>query len=146
MQENGKNSSWLTSIWTKHRDNWITVAEMWGRRILLEWWPLVKRNRNQLLKYSGWVRKEYLTNGIIREYNMKLEPRIFGRTGKIKRKNSSSVFKWRWETPPKLLRYSGRMKKRKGWTKDEKNLKAILEMTSDWWNSYLHQTSKRIWD
>ena len=47
----------------------------------------------QLLTYSGWLRKEYLTNGIIREDNMKLEPRIFERTGKIERKNSSSVFK-----------------------------------------------------
>ena len=25
----------------------------------------MKRNRSQLLTYSGWVRKEYLTNGMI---------------------------------------------------------------------------------
>ena len=44
MQKNKEIMSWLKNTWTKHRDNWITVAEMWGRRILLERWPPVKRN------------------------------------------------------------------------------------------------------
>ena len=41
---------------------------------------------------------------------MKLEPRNFERTDKIQRKTSSTIFNRRRETPPKLLRYSGRMK------------------------------------
>ena len=43
------------------------------------------------------------------EDGIKLEPWIFKRMDKICRKNSSLVFKWRRETPQKLLRYFGRM-------------------------------------
>ena len=109
MQKNKEIMSWLKNTWTKHRDNWITVAEMWGRRILLEWWPPVKRNGKTTPEILRMGEKEYLTNGIIREDNMKLEPRIFKRMGKIYRKNSSSIFKAEnddekhhrncWETP-----------------------------------------------
>ena len=51
-----------------------------------------KRENNSWHTPDGWE-KEYLTNGIIWEDNMKLEPRIFERTSKILRKNSSSIFK-----------------------------------------------------
>ena len=32
----------------------------------------------------------------------------------------------------------------KGWTNEEKNLKAILEKAYDWWNPYLRHTSKQF--
>ena len=141
MQNNKEIMSWLKNTWTKHRDNWITVAEIWGRRILLEWWPPVKQNRNQLLKYSEWVRKEYLTNGINREDKKKLEPWIFER--KDLKENSSAIFKWRRETPPKIIEVLRENEKRRGWANNEmiwnRSWKAC-----DWWNPFLCHTWKEL--
>ena len=59
----------------KHRVNWITVAEMMAS-------SETKQKSTPDILWIG-EKKEYLTNGIIREDNMKLEPRNFERTGKI---------------------------------------------------------------
>ena len=83
MQKNKEIMSWLKNTWRKHRNNWITVTEMWGQEFFWNdglWW---KETGKQLLTYSGWVRKEYLTNGIIQDDSMKLEPRNFESTDKI---------------------------------------------------------------
>ena len=92
-----------------------------------------------------WMgKKEYLTNRIIREDNMKLDRESLREQTRFReKKNSSSTFKWRRETPPKLLRYSGRMKSEGGWANNEKNLKVILEKACDWWNPFLRQIPKR---
>ena len=75
MQKNKEIMSWLKNTWTKHREKWLAVAEMWGRRILLERWPPMKRNGKTTPDILRMGKKEYLTNGIIWEDSMKLEPR-----------------------------------------------------------------------
>ena len=78
----------------------------------------------------------------------KLEPWIFKRTdqdlGEILLRSSNVENDD--ENHHELLRYSGRMKSEGGWANDEKNLKDLGErhMTDD--NSFLRQTSKRIWE
>ena len=128
MKNNKEIMSWLKNTWTKHRDNWITIAEMWGRRILLEWWPPVKRNGKTTVDILQMGKKRISDDWNYWEDNMKLEPRIFERTGKIWRKNSSSFFKWRRKTPTKLLRYSGRMKR----VRVEPKMKRIWKRSWRW--------------
>ena len=114
MQKNEETTSWLKNTWEMRRDNWIMIAGMWGRRILLEWWPPVKRNGKTTPDILRMVKKkEFSTNGIIREDNKKLEPRIFGRTGKIERKTllrSSNVKNDNEKQHQNLLRHSGETK------------------------------------
>ena len=59
----------------------------------MEQWPPVKRNGKKTPDILRMGEKEYLTNRIIREDNMKLEPRNFERTDKIRGKKPFLVFK-----------------------------------------------------
>ena len=111
----------------------------------MTWWPSEERNGNNSWNApDGW--KGFPQSKTIMSGWHKLALWIFKRMEQDFRRNTSSVFTWWewWREPPKLLRYFGRMKKRKGSTKDEKHLKAILEMACDWWNPFLHHTWKEL--
>ena len=71
------NGSW--NVRTKNSSGMTTSGE--------------KKQKSTLEILRMVEKKEFPTNRIIREGNKKVEPRIFRRTGKIERKNSSSVFK-----------------------------------------------------
>ena len=84
MQKNKEIMSWLKNTWMKHREELDNGS-----------WNVRTKNSSRMMA-SGeakqkstpeilWIgeKKEYMTNGIIREDNMKLEPWIFERTGKI---------------------------------------------------------------
>ena len=75
MQKNEEIANWLKNTWTKHRDDWITVAKMMASG------EKKQKSTPEILRMVE--KKEFPTNGIIREGNTKLEPRIFGRTNKI---------------------------------------------------------------
>ena len=135
MQENKEIMSWLKNTWTKHQDNWITVAGMM---------PPVKRNGKRTPDILQMDKKEYLTNWNkstgwyeartmnLQEDGQELEGKLFFGLQMMTR-NTTKI--------TEILREN---EKQRGWSNNEKNLKAILEKACDWWNSFFHHTWKEF--
>ena len=93
-----------------------------------------KKRENNSWHTPDSKKKNIWQTEINREDDKKLEARIFGRTDKVYRKNSSSVFKiqeWQRETPPWIVEILRENEKQKGWYNNENDLKLILEKACD---------------
>ena len=139
--------NWLEDIRTMHRKNSITRVESW-EWIILRW--LAPENEtekaHELLRMgekNSHNRKQLWEDGI------KLEPWISGRTGKDLR--GTLLRSWKFENDDEkhhheLLRHSGRIKRVKVKPKMKRIWKRPWRRHVTDENSFLHQTSKRIWD
>ena len=129
---------WLMmNIWTIHRKNLRTRAESWEWIILRR---LATENQSEktleLLRMGekNFSQSKTIMRGCHPARTMNLQE-----NGPRFRRNPSSVFKnreWRRETPPWIVEIL-RNEEQKGWTSDEKNMKANLENTFDYWEIIL---------